>query len=304
VPPKGFAASSNFRSSNGLEALRPHAKPSATDRRAERELIRAARKGDRRAAEKLLGNLIGTVYRFGRGFCRNPEEAEDLTQDVLHALLAALPRFRGESALSTWAFTVARRVCARRKRRMARQAPLPERADTWASAEAGPLERAERHDLADAIQHALALLPPAHREVVMMRDVEGLPASEVARVLGIGERAVKSRLHRARLSLRESLAPHAVKPRPAAEARRCPDTVRLLSRHLEGDLDGSICDRLAEHVAQCGRCASECESLREALGACRAWGNSRIPPAERERIRAQVRRAIRELETRDLDAGT
>ncbi len=275
----------------------PRGRP-APDRKAERRLLEAARRGERGATERLLAGLMGTVYRFGRGFCRNAEEAEDLTQDVLQTLLSSLSRFRGESSLSTWAFTVARRVCMRRKRRMARQTPLEMRPElrTRPSPQAGPAESAERRELATAIEHALAMLPPAHREVVLLRDVEGLKASEVARVLGIGERAVKSRLHRARLTLREALAPHApTPPRSSSGTSRCPDTALLLSRYLEGELDSRVCDRLAAHVAGCGACTQACESLREALGACRSWGESPLPPPERNRVRQAIRRVIRDL---------
>lgn len=277
---------------------------SASQRAAESRLLAAARTGNRRATEQILGSLSRTIYRFGMGFCRDPDQAEDLTQDVLQTLLAWLPRFRGESSLSTWAFTVARRVCVRRQRRLARMTSLEGRGGmkSRADASAGPAERMEQRELAMAIESAVSALPDQQREVVLLRDVEGLPASEVAAVLGIGERAVKSRLHRARLALRVMLAAHAAPVRrhvtqdEREPAKRCPDTALLLSRYLEGELDGQVCDRLAVHVAGCVACGEACESLRAVLGACRKWGTSPIPMAERQRIKLAVREAVRAME--------
>ena len=304
-PPKGFAAHPKSRAAQLLAASSSPSAPSASasQRESESRLIAAARKGNRRAAAQILESLSPTIYRFGMGFCRDPDQAEDLTQDVLQTLLAWLPRFRGESSLSTWAFTVARRVCVRRQRRMARMISLEGREDLYlrADASAGPAERLERRELAKAIESAVAALPKQQREVVVLRDVEGLPASEVAIVLGIGERAVKSRLHRARLALRVMLAPHAAPlgmrsvPDKRETANRCPDTALLLSRYLEGELDGQVCDRLAMHVAECAACSEACESLRVVLGACRRWGMSPIPAAERKRLQLAVREAVRAM---------
>ncbi len=232
------------------------------------------------------------AYRFSRGFCRDPHEAEDLAQDVMATLLRTLRSFRGDSSLSTWTYTVARRACGRRKQRLARQdAALRREPDAAAGIvrEPEPPRRLERRRLAAALEQAIAALPEEQREVVVLRDVEGLPASEVARIVGIGERAVKSRLHRARLALRETLAPHVPGGAAPPPAERCPDTARLLSRYLEGDLSGSVCERMESHVTSCAGCAGACESLRAVLGACRTYGEQPVPPAVRRAVRAAVR---------------
>lgn len=287
-----------------LRAITPADRSEA--RGVERRLVAAARRGDRAALRVLLERLIRPVMRFGQGFCRNADDAADLTQDVMRTLLAELPRFRGDASLSTWAFTVARRACARRRLRERRMSPLETAKGIVRRADPGamPDELVERLELGAAIQRALGTLPPAQREVVMLRDVEGLPAAEVAKVLGIGERAVKSRLHRARLALREELAPYVERgaaparaPAPATAAGGCPDTARMLSRYLEGELDARVCDTLSAHVAACARCHVVCGSLREVLGRCRRWGAAPLPAAERERVRDAVRDAVARLAT-------
>jgi RNA polymerase sigma-70 factor (ECF subfamily) len=293
---KGFTEIASPRSRKVLAGF-PAAVPGSPrprpglSRREERSLVAAARRGDAAARTRLVEALSGTVFRFGRAFCRDPDDAEDVLQDVLLKLLEALPSFRGESALSTWAFTVARRTCALRRRREARFASLEGRAGEPARAlpdpGASPSRDAERGELRASLERGLARLPAAQREVLLLRDVEGRSAAEVARALEIGERAVKSRLHRARRALRESLAPLDT----TAASRGCPDIEGLASRALEGELDASICRRLAAHVERCPRCAATCHALRSVLGRCRAWGEARPSQAVARATRSVLRRA-------------
>lgn len=214
-------------------------------------------------------------------------------QDVLAALVSSLHRFRGDASLSSWAYVVARNACARRRKRDARHEPLE--AGGGATLEvhdpvAGPARLAERRELREALESAVATLPDSLRDVLVLRDVEGLSAQQTAEQLGLGVRAVKSRLHRARLALREILAPHV-----EGEGRRrrpeCPDVARMFSRFIEGDLDQDACTRLEQHVAACPDCNAACSSLRAALGACMAWRGAPVPA----RLRGAVRSALREL---------
>ena len=155
----------------------------------------------------------------------------------------------------------------------------------------GPHRRLERRQLGEALERAIGALPMPQREVLVMRDVEGLSAAEVGTVLGLGERAVKSRLHRARLALRIMLAPFVGATEPPAPGPGCPDTARMLSRHLEGELSPGVCARMEEHVAHCTACGEACQTLREVLGACSALG-ARPVPAD---VQGAVRRAVRDM---------
>lgn len=286
---KGFARGSRAAALNGLGGEDRSGTPA--DRAAERTLVAAARAGDRKALDRVVRRLSDAAYRFGRGFCRDPHDAEDVSQDVLTALVTSLPKFRGEASLSTWAWIVARRACARRRRHSGRTASLDagdEGARELPDPLAGPERDAERRELGAALERAIAALPAAQRDVLVLRDVEGLPAARVARLLGLQVRAVKSRLHRARLALRDALAPHV----GGAEAPRhpgCPETALLLSRHLEGELSGDLCARLEEHVRACPDCAAQCAALREVLGSCRRWGSAPAPRALRTRLKAMMR---------------
>ena len=269
----------------------------ALSRAEEARLIAAARKGDSAALNRLLELISGPVHRFSRGFCRDPHDSEDLVQEVLVSLLRSLDTFRGESSLTTWSYTVARRACVRLRKRNSRHAALddePGAVELPADRSAEPPARHERRRLGEALERAISELPPAQRDVLVLRDVEGLPAAEVGRVLGLGERAVKSRLHRARLVLRERLAPYM--PGAAVEAAagpRCPDTARMLSRYLEGELNPDVCARLESHVSSCPSCGAACDSLRFALRTCKQYGSEALPGDVRKAVRTAIRQLVR-----------
>jgi len=260
----------------------------------ERRLLAAARRGDRAAVDAVTRRIAGSLHRFGRGFCRDPHDAEDVMQEVLLALIAALPSFRGDSSLSSWAYVVARNACARRRRREARHRPLETTSEHDAAltvpAAAGPERTTERRQLRAALEQAIAALPDKLRDVLILRDVEGMSAAQVGQRLRLGERAVKSRLHRARVTLRATLAPHA--ERAAVRAKGCPDVAATFSRFLEGDLDGTVCDRLEEHVAACEACGDECARLRSLLGECRAWRDGPAPAPLQRAVRQAIRAAV------------
>lgn len=275
----------------------------------ERRLLKLVRSGDRVALNRLTGLLAGPAYRYGRFFCRNPHDAEDVMQDVLTSLARVVGEFEGRSSLSTWAYIVARNACARMRRRRVGQPETTESLNVPAS-EGGigdirddtpdPHEEASRHQLRRAMARAIVELPPQYREVILLRDVEGLPAEEAARVLGIQVRALKSRLHRARIELRRVLTAFvAGGARPDAAAGsdaitkgpgRCPDVAAMLSRYLEGDLDGSVCRQLEKHVSQCGACEDVCRSLKKSLVLCRTVGREQAPAWMRQNLRQVLRR--------------
>jgi RNA polymerase sigma-70 factor (ECF subfamily) len=293
-PRKGFVPRGKTRSGKQFHpASFAVPQPRGLSRTEERTLLAAARRGDPLARSRLVEALAGTVFRYGRSFCRDEDDAEDVLQDVLLKLLETLPEFRGESALSTWAFTVARRTCALRKRRASRYTSL-ERDDRGPARalpdpRASPALDAERTELRAALERGLARLPVPLREVVLLRDVEGRSAAEVARALRIGEAAVKSRLHRARRVLRSELAPLG-RPVPSGG---CPDVELLVSRALEGELDAATCRRLSAHVERCASCAAACDALRRALGRCRAWGEAKLSPRVARAARAAERASRR-----------
>lgn len=272
------------------------------DSRTDSELLEAARSGDRASLEDLLERHQAQVYRFGMKMCRDPEDARDVLQDTLLAMARGVRDFRGASSISTWLYTIARSFCIK-KRRRSKFAPEPERSldtDTDAAPETADLPdpgRAPDEILAskqvhDALEQAIGALEPMYREVLLLRDVEGLSAAEVAEVLGVGVPAVKSRLHRARLSVRAHVAPllGIAPPEPAAApSKSCPDVLELFSRHLEDEISADVCVEMERHLAGCGRCRGACESLRRTLALCRTSASAPVPRAVQDSVRVAVR---------------
>ncbi|XXF79400.1 sigma-70 family RNA polymerase sigma factor [Myxococcaceae bacterium GXIMD 01537] len=174
-------------------------------------LLKAARQGDARAMDELLAKHEPHVYRFGLRLCGSEQDARDVLQQTLMTAFEGLHQFRGEAALSTWLFQVARSYCIKTRRRRAGEpseyVPLdaPQARDVPETGE-GPEEAAHAREMAAVLQEALLALPEGQREVLLLRDVDGLSAEEAARSLGIEVGALKSRLHRARGALRARLA--------------------------------------------------------------------------------------------------
>src|SRR5690606_38700973 len=224
---------------------------------------------------------------------------------TLLAMAQSLPSFERRSSLSTWLYTIARSFCIK-KRRKSKFAPTELRslelathpedtlADDALAAQGGaaPDAALARRELGAALERAIQALDIEHREVLVLRDVEGLSAAEVAEVLGVSVSAAKSRLHRARLKVRQSLAP-LLAPREAlpAAGSQCPDILSMYSQHLEGDIDQELCRRLENHVASCERCKSQCDSLKQTLALCGSASEARVP----EQLRESVRRALRDF---------
>jgi RNA polymerase sigma-70 factor (ECF subfamily) len=243
------------------------------------------------------------VYRFGLRMCGDPDEAADVSQETLLSLVRSASAFRAEASLSTWLFAIARNACLRRRRRRtfepARfesiEALADDQRDALAAAGQNPEEALEGRELQLALERAIASLKPAEREVLLLRDVEGLTAAETARVVGVNVAAVKSRLHRARLAVRARLEPvlgPAPATLPAASDEACPDVAALLSRHLEGDLAPSTCAEMMTHVERCPRCSAACESLKRVLALCRDAPAPRPPPALSTAVRDAVRAVV------------
>lgn len=269
--------------------------------RTDEELVAAAQGGDRRALGELLERHQGRVFRFGMKMCGEPEDAKDILQETLLAAARTLPEFRGASSVTTWLYAIARSFCIK-KRRTSKFAPeavhsLDAARDEVAEVpdhRRGPDDEVAGRQLDARLQEAIGALEPMYREVLVLRDVEGLSASEVGEVLGLTVEAVKSRLHRARLAVRARLAPFVGVPEegvPVAEGGACPDVLDLFSRKLEGEISGSVCQELEEHVRRCPRCSARCDSLRASLDLCRRSGDDTVPP----RIELSVRTALRKF---------
>lgn len=180
----------------------------------ERDLIERSRNGDAEAFTRLIGRYEDRIYRLAKSVCTGlPEEADDVYQDTFLTAFKKLKSFRGDSELGTWLYRIASNLCLMRRRKKSSEpfVPLLDRPHDHDGAAAHqyrdwsptPEEAANKKELVEKVSGALAKLPMDYRLVLTLRDVEGLSAEETAKILKLSVPAVKSRLHRGRLFLRD-----------------------------------------------------------------------------------------------------
>lgn len=174
----------------------------------DRDLIAATARGDRRAFELLVERHAAAVLRLATAVS-DPSTGEDAMQQTFLNVYQHAASFRGDASVRTWLLTIARNT-ARRLHDKTRREELVDEPLMQLGLDAGwgsddPEAIAIATERKGALRKALLLLSAEDREVLIVRDLEGLRGSEAAEVLGIGERALKSRLHRARLRLAVSL---------------------------------------------------------------------------------------------------
>lgn len=252
------------------------------------DTVTRAQKGDRAALEAVLATLAPSIHRFALRMCKNAHDADDVLQDTLLNVAKHLSDFEGRSSLSSWGFALTRSACARKRRGLKNAPPVSdEKLALTPDASASPEMRAADQELATALSKALDGLSEDHREVLLLRDVEGLTAPEAAAALGVSVDALKSRLHRAREALRATLRP-LLEPsgRPTSA---CPDVVALWSKKLEGDLAQVDCAAMEKHLAGCPACGAACDALKKALLACQRVRTEEVPTDVQARVKAAVR---------------
>jgi len=256
--------------------------------RSDQELLTAARQQDRAAIEELLARHEQQIYRFGLRMCGNEEDAREVLQETLLAAFRNLSGFRGDAALSTWLYQIARSFCIKERRRDRPEVPLDEQDRQIASHAPGPERNAQARQMGAALSDAIRALPSEQREALVLRDVEGLSAEEAAQVVGIEVGALKSRLHRARAELRTNLAALLGEQESLGGPPPCPELALQLSAYAAEEIDQATCVKIEEHLAGCPRCAGACEALKRTVSMCRHIPGGEVPA----RVRAAVRRAI------------
>lgn len=255
------------------------------------QLLERVKKGDGKAMEQLLSRHEPRVYRFGLRMCGNEDDARDVLQETLLAAFKNLASFRGDSQVSTWLYQIARSFCIKHRRRREGE---PSQHESMEASEVRSLAsetsesdaRAHARQVGQVIEAAMNTLQADHREALVLRDVEGLSAEEAAEVVGIEVGALKSRLHRARMALKQNLA--AVLDEKDADLG-CPELQQELSAYAASEIDQAACERIEQHLAHCSRCTAACESLKRTVSMCRAIPGGEVPAP----VRAAVRQALR-----------
>lgn len=190
------------------------------------ELINRAKKGDERAFTQLVKRYESLVYRYAFKVCRDEEKASETWQDTFVNVYRKLHQFDGRSKFTTWLYSIVTNSCRmKRRQRKIEQASIsiesplgfhddPEAGDegrtiqTIPSWKKTPIDTVMDKELQTVLNSAIEKLPYDYRIVFVLRDVEGLSAQEAGKILKLSVPAVKSRLRRARVFLRERLNPY------------------------------------------------------------------------------------------------
>jgi RNA polymerase sigma-70 factor (ECF subfamily) len=184
----------------------------------DRELMARAQAGDMSAFEALVSRHEDKVYGLALRMTRSEADAAEITQDTFLSAYQHLSEFRGEAAFGSWVHRIAANNALMRLRRqkvldiVSDEITGPEFTERGSLAEPPESDWSKRADdkvlddeLGRAISAATDALPEGYREVFLLKDVEGLSYEEISEMVGISIPAVKSRLHRARLALREAI---------------------------------------------------------------------------------------------------
>ncbi len=170
------------------------------------------------AFDQLYRDHVDLIYRFAQRLCGEPDAAKDIVQDTFLNAYRGFKKFRGDARVSTWLYTIASRACLRMRRKRKGEPERELSLEEFIPTSEGefklqipmdgltPEEALQNKELRRALDQAIEKLPPKYRMVLVLRDMEGLSAKEVGTIMGLNERAVKSRLHRARLFVRRELS--------------------------------------------------------------------------------------------------
>ena len=181
------------------------------------DLVRRLKKGDEGALEAMIDRYHARVYSLAYGILRNPEDAEEATQDTFLTLYRKIGTFDESKKFFSWFYRVAlnQAYSRGRRRRSATKAVVPAprfledghfAPTDWPDWTVAIEDEAAARELAERAGEFINELPRAYRDVIWMYDVEEMPAAEIAEILRISMPAFKSRLHRARLAIRQRLA--------------------------------------------------------------------------------------------------
>ena len=191
--------------------------PAAFARDSERELLSAARNGSTAAFEKLVERYERRIFRLAQNITHHREDAEDVMQNAFVQAFRNLRQFREDSRFYTWLvrITVNEALMKIRRRRVnevsidagieSEDDVIPRELQDWGP---NPEQRCSQRELQRILATTISELEPGYRSVFQLRDVEGLSTEETAEALDLSISAVKTRLRRARLQLRDSLHKH------------------------------------------------------------------------------------------------
>ncbi len=248
------------------------------------------------AITTLMSQHGGKLFGLSLRLCGSREDAEELVQDIFLTAFRKWNQFEGRSEPTTWLYTIAARACMRKQRKRAGEptslesleALVPNDGSTVpevATDVRSPYERRVQKEVQEAVERALDEIPPHFRMALILKDIADLSLAEVAAILGIKEQTAKTRVYRARLALRKSMASSL--PQRSLRDPGAPPICRDLLLAKLDTLDRGVEFPLAPEVLT-DRCKSFFKTLDLTREACRRIGQGEIPAVARTRIKAAL----------------
>ncbi|MCA8943733.1 MAG: RNA polymerase sigma factor [Planctomycetes bacterium] len=243
------------------------------------------------AIPRLLDQHGGRLFGLSRRICGNPEEAEDLVQEVFVQAWRKWEQFDGRSDPIVWLFTIARRACQRMHRKRsgepARIASLDEllpfgQPSIAVVSQETPIDAQVRREQREAVEAAITKLPDDYRMPLVLRDIIGFSVAEAATILGLKPATVKTRVHRARLQLRaalESGLPHEDLPPPAYSRQVCLDLLQAKQESLDRGVEMPNANEII-----CERCKAVFGTLDLTQSVCSSLADEVLPESLRETL--------------------
>lgn len=231
-----------------------------------------------RAIPLLVDAEGGRLFSLALRFCGDRHEAEDLVQETFLQAFRKWDTFRGEADPATWLYTIAARGCQRMHRRrsgepehiaslneaLPARGPVPD----LPQKDDDPLAAQLRREAREHVERAIADLPVDYRMPLVLKDIVGFSVEQVAQVTGVKAATIKTRLHRARLMIRETLSRHLPSrdaPPPAYDRQVCLDLLaakqEALDRHAPFPMPPDFCDRCRAVFASMDLVADMCGQL-------------------------------------------
>jgi RNA polymerase sigma-70 factor (ECF subfamily) len=175
------------------------------------ELVKAFRRGDIQAFNRLVFLYQTKIYNLCLNYVKAPEEAKDLAQDIFVTAYKALPKLREEAKFAAWLYQIAVNHCRNRYKRLSRRGFFSNRSlddpDTYlqVTGDESPENKLEKNDVIHFVRETINTLNEAEREILILRDLQELSYEEISTILEIPLGTVKSKLNRARSSLKDKL---------------------------------------------------------------------------------------------------
>ena len=248
------------------------------------------------AIPKLLELYGDKIHALGLRLCGGPQEAEDIVQETFLSAFRHWDQFEGRAQPSTWLFTIATRACQRMHRKRSGEPThieslenlLPAGTDSLPDPDSlapNAVDQAVQHELEEVVHLAISNLPMRFRLSLVLKDLAEFKISEIAEILGLKEATVKTRIHRARLTLRRDLSNSLPqrRDRPSDHDHQiCMDLLYAKQESLDQGFDFPMADE-----EFCSRCQAVFATLDLLKDTCTCLGSGKIPTDVRESLRRE-----------------